>query len=188
MCRVANHQTRLPRATFSLALNASSDGASTTSLGNQLIRYVYSKDHELLISWGKKIYTLSSGSVIISALVSSRFSIGKRRCFNRQIIRLRSIAMKICLGQDFSWSLWTVECWVGMSSQPAPVRANKSFWSWYKPTHFSVQADLYLLKVRPSTSISFPKHVCVLFLFFFPKIILCCSIPETSFHSVDHKY
>jgi len=34
MCRVANHQTRLPRATSSLALNASGDGASTTSLGN----------------------------------------------------------------------------------------------------------------------------------------------------------
>ena len=34
MCRVANQQTRLPRATSSLALNASRDGASTTSLGN----------------------------------------------------------------------------------------------------------------------------------------------------------
>jgi len=33
MCRVANQQTRLPRATSSLALNASRDGASTTSLG-----------------------------------------------------------------------------------------------------------------------------------------------------------
>jgi len=31
MCRVANHQTRLPRATSSLALNAFRDGASTTS-------------------------------------------------------------------------------------------------------------------------------------------------------------
>ena len=29
MCRVANHQTRLPRATSSLALNASRNGAST---------------------------------------------------------------------------------------------------------------------------------------------------------------
>jgi len=28
MCRVANHQTGLPRATSSLALNASRDGAS----------------------------------------------------------------------------------------------------------------------------------------------------------------
>ena len=34
MCRVTNHQTRLPRATSSLALNASRDGASTNSLGN----------------------------------------------------------------------------------------------------------------------------------------------------------
>ena len=34
MCRVANHQTRLPRATSSLALNAFTDGASTASLGN----------------------------------------------------------------------------------------------------------------------------------------------------------
>ena len=34
MCRVTNHQTRLPRATSSLALNASRNGTSTTSLGN----------------------------------------------------------------------------------------------------------------------------------------------------------
>ena len=34
MCKVTNHQTRLPRATFTLALNASRDGASTASLGN----------------------------------------------------------------------------------------------------------------------------------------------------------
>ena len=34
MGRVTNHQTRLPRATSSLALNASSNRASTTSLGN----------------------------------------------------------------------------------------------------------------------------------------------------------
>jgi len=33
MCRVANQQTRLPRATSSLALNACRDGASTASLG-----------------------------------------------------------------------------------------------------------------------------------------------------------
>ena len=34
MCRVANQQPRLPRATSSLALNASRDGASTASLGD----------------------------------------------------------------------------------------------------------------------------------------------------------
>jgi len=34
MCRVANDQPRLPRATSSLALNASRGGASTASLGN----------------------------------------------------------------------------------------------------------------------------------------------------------
>jgi len=38
MCRVAHHQTRLPRATSSLALNASKDGASTASLGNPFQR------------------------------------------------------------------------------------------------------------------------------------------------------
>ena len=35
MCRVANQQPRLPRATSSLALNACRDGASTASLGRQ---------------------------------------------------------------------------------------------------------------------------------------------------------
>ena len=34
MCRVTNHYTRMPRATSSLALNASRNGASTTSMGN----------------------------------------------------------------------------------------------------------------------------------------------------------
>ena len=34
MGRVTSHYTRLPRATASLALSASRDGASTTSLGN----------------------------------------------------------------------------------------------------------------------------------------------------------
>jgi len=34
MCGVTNQQTRLPRATSNLALNASRDGASTASLGN----------------------------------------------------------------------------------------------------------------------------------------------------------
>jgi len=34
VCTFANHQTRLPRATSSLALNASRDEASTASLGN----------------------------------------------------------------------------------------------------------------------------------------------------------
>ena len=34
MCRVTNQQTRLPRATSSLVLNACRDGASTASLGN----------------------------------------------------------------------------------------------------------------------------------------------------------
>jgi len=34
VCRVTNKQTRLPRATSSLALNASRDGASTASFGN----------------------------------------------------------------------------------------------------------------------------------------------------------
>ena len=34
MCRITNHQTRLPRATSNLALNAYRDGAFTISLGN----------------------------------------------------------------------------------------------------------------------------------------------------------
>ena len=42
MCRVANQQTRLPRATSSLALNASRNGASTASLVN-----LFSASHPL---------------------------------------------------------------------------------------------------------------------------------------------
>ena len=52
MCRVTNHQTRLSRATSSLALNASRDGASTASLSN-LFRYVttFHVENFLLISY-----------------------------------------------------------------------------------------------------------------------------------------
>jgi len=37
MCRVTNQQPRLPRATSSLALNACRDGASTASLGKEIL-------------------------------------------------------------------------------------------------------------------------------------------------------
>ena len=40
MCRVANQQTTLPRATSSLALNASRDGASTASLDRDTLATV----------------------------------------------------------------------------------------------------------------------------------------------------
>jgi len=49
MCRVINHQTRLPRATSSLALKASRDGASTTSLGN-LCHYPLCEKQLMLVS------------------------------------------------------------------------------------------------------------------------------------------
>ena len=39
MCRVANHQTRLPRATSSLALNACRDGASTPPWATCSVRH-----------------------------------------------------------------------------------------------------------------------------------------------------
>ena len=52
VCRVANQQTRLPRATSSLALNASRVGASTTSLG-----YLFQCITTL---WVKKILLISN--------------------------------------------------------------------------------------------------------------------------------
>ena len=39
MCRVTSHRTRLPRATSSLALNASRDGASTTWIHSRHIHF-----------------------------------------------------------------------------------------------------------------------------------------------------
>jgi len=54
MCRVVNQQTRLPRATSSLALNASRDGASTASLCRSYCDMFYRvgakflKSHEVL--------------------------------------------------------------------------------------------------------------------------------------------
>ena len=55
MCRVANQQTRLPRATSSLALNACRDGASTTSLGNLF--------QDITTLWGKKFLLVSNLNV-----------------------------------------------------------------------------------------------------------------------------
>ena len=46
MCRVANYQTRLPRATSSLALNAFRDGASTASLGNLTLLKISDKKNQ----------------------------------------------------------------------------------------------------------------------------------------------
>ena len=45
MCRVANHQTRLPRATSSLVLNASRDGVIAEKL---LLRKWEHHQHKLL--------------------------------------------------------------------------------------------------------------------------------------------
>ena len=50
MCRVTKHQIRLPRATSSLALSASREGASTTSLG-----FVVDPQSAFL-SWCQHIY------------------------------------------------------------------------------------------------------------------------------------
>jgi len=59
MCRVTNHQTRLPRATSSLALNASRDGASTASLGKELIYSVEALPRAG--QWGRAAATKPAG-------------------------------------------------------------------------------------------------------------------------------
>jgi len=68
MCRVANHQTRLPRATSSLALNASRDGASTTSLGNlfQCITTLCVKNLFLTSNLNLPCLSLKSFSLVLS--------------------------------------------------------------------------------------------------------------------------
>ena len=69
MCRVTNHQTRLPRATSSLALNSYRDGASTASLDNlfQCITILYVKNFLLISNLNLpfiKIPLTASGVVI----------------------------------------------------------------------------------------------------------------------------
>ena len=56
MCRVANHYTRLPRATSSLALNASGDGEGVSAVKSQssklaVIRPVISSFNKVRVSW-----------------------------------------------------------------------------------------------------------------------------------------
>ena len=68
MCRVANHQTGLPRATSSLALNASRDGASTTSLGNlfQCITTLWVKKFLLISNWNLPCISLKPFPLVLS--------------------------------------------------------------------------------------------------------------------------
>jgi len=70
MCRVANQQPRLPRATSSLALNACRDGASTASLGNQCRVYLQ-ECHELVIEVLQqiKLCTLTKQQLLLSYLL-----------------------------------------------------------------------------------------------------------------------
>ena len=68
MCRVANHQTRLPRATYSLALNASRDGTSTTSLSNlfQSITTLCVKKFLLISNLNLPCLSLKAFSLVLS--------------------------------------------------------------------------------------------------------------------------
>jgi len=68
MCRVANQQTRLPRATSSLALNASRDAASTGSLGYlfQCITTVWVKNFLLISNLNLPCLTLKPFPLVLS--------------------------------------------------------------------------------------------------------------------------
>ena len=76
MCRVANQQPRLPRATSSLALNASRDGASTASLGNlfQSITTLWVTDFLLISNLNLPHLSLKPFPLVLSlsTLVNSR--------------------------------------------------------------------------------------------------------------------
>ena len=75
MCKVANHQTRRPRATSSLALNASKDGASTTSLDNllQCVITLYVKNFFLISNLNLPCLSLRPFPLVlsVSTLVNS---------------------------------------------------------------------------------------------------------------------
>ena len=78
MCKVTNHQTRLPRATSSLALNSSRDGASTTSLGNlfQCVTTLCVKKFLLIFNLNLPCLSLKQFPLVLSlsTLVNSHIS------------------------------------------------------------------------------------------------------------------
>ena len=79
MCRVANHQTRLPRATSSLALNISRDGSSTISLGNlfQCDTTLWGKNFLLIANLNLPCLSLKPFPYVVSPLVKKNsFSLG----------------------------------------------------------------------------------------------------------------
>ena len=78
ICGVTNHQTRLPRATSSLALNAPGDGALTASLGNllQCVTTLWVKNFLLISSLNLPCLSLkpfplspSTDSVVVAGLL-----------------------------------------------------------------------------------------------------------------------
>ena len=120
MCRVANQQTRLPRATSSLALNACRDGASTPPWATCSVRH-----HPLGEKLPPNIQTkppLSQFNTIalsLSTLINSRFPsclytpswiLGKASSWKE-----RSGTGTGCPGKWWSHHLWrcsrTVEMW-----------------------------------------------------------------------------
>ena len=76
MCRVANHQSRLPRATSSLALDAPSLDAFTTYLGNlfQCITTLWVKNFLLISNLSQPCLSLRLFLLILplSTLTNSR--------------------------------------------------------------------------------------------------------------------
>jgi len=73
MCSVANHQTRLPRATSSLALNASRDGASTASLGNlfQCVTTLWVKNFLLISNLNLSCLSLKPFPLVLPPLTET---------------------------------------------------------------------------------------------------------------------
>ena len=78
ICRVTNHQTKLPRATSSLAFYASRDGASTTSLGNlfQCVTTIFVKNFLLISNQNLPCPSLKPFPLVLllSTLINNRSS------------------------------------------------------------------------------------------------------------------
>jgi len=91
-CRVANRQTRLPRATSSLALNAFRDRASTTSLGNlfQCVTTLWVKNF-LLKGWKEEDRDLPS---VMLSMTEAEMKSSEHRSHSSSIKKQEQMCLK----------------------------------------------------------------------------------------------
>jgi len=134
MCRAANHQTRLPRATSSLDLNASRDGASATSLGN------------LFQGVATCLHIFSRLSVVFPYISAARTGLGEEQCVSRGSFSLWmcSVDSHASFAPELppECTSWLFSFHGSLGSKSQPLQNSKVNLSGFLRSRISAQASL----------------------------------------------